>query len=977
MNTNHSSRLLIATVLALCSLGLASAQTAPAQAASQSSSGQASLPSKSAVEPTPADGLTASSQAEVKTLSPFEVNVDSDTGYAARSTLAGSRFRTDLKDVAASISVITADLISDLGANNLEQAMRYSNSAQLDDASAGVDSQQPNGNDYQGGPPRFIVRGLPTNITRNYYTLWIQSDSYNMERIEDSRGPNSVLFGFGAPGGIINVSTKQARTDHAIREATFQGGAYGSYRGTLDVNQVLMPDKLGLRVNAVYDRSNKFQQYAFNRDERYDIAAGYKVTPTIEIRTEFERSLIRENKPRPFLVADGGLLLWRELGSQTYAKPIKTNAALSITQISTKRRWLDYVSNDNSLMENSGMLTTYNPSSADLRTIMDPSVADYSINYGGPGQINNIKQNWFNLTGQKKLGHDTYLEVSYNHQDSDGVNYNPGQTNYKLFADPNQFLKDGKTPNPFVGQMFMETSSNAWERNATSRSSDLGRITVSTDFDFGIWGDYQVAALGEYDSRTERRDGRKEYWQGYPFNTANPQDAANLVRRRTYVTPNDWSTYYINSPVTTGLLHDLKDPVTGKTLSSFWGVYRSSDLQDDPSNQASALVAAQAKYWNGRIVVSGGYRYDKLDILDRTSGQDPATKEWTLAYATANEIEATARNTSFGVVGHVTDNISVFYNQANNQGLGGGNLLININDLNGPPVASPTSKGQGRDMGVFFTLLDGKVSLRLNRYTTKAKDLSNSYSPTGIGPDKVASNILGALYDDGLITRDVMIARTPTANGILFDYDSKGYEVELTANPIKHWRLQANFSYTDMSTTNYGSEIAAWMQHEIAYWRSFNQGSLVTGSGVTIDQAIDYMVNGYNRLVAVAAMGELGLRKYKVNLFTRYDLPAGFYIGGGYRFQSKALAGTDITETIPLYGNSFWRADALLGYTFSKSTLRHLGGYVDNLTIQLNVYNVFDQHDPLITRYQPDDIGALRAVVQPPRSWQLEAKIGF
>src|SRR2546430_11725092 len=50
---------------------------------------------------------TAASSEEEKTieLSPFEIRSTRDTGYAATETLAGTRIRTDLKDVASSISV--------------------------------------------------------------------------------------------------------------------------------------------------------------------------------------------------------------------------------------------------------------------------------------------------------------------------------------------------------------------------------------------------------------------------------------------------------------------------------------------------------------------------------------------------------------------------------------------------------------------------------------------------------------------------------------------------------------------------------------------------------------------------------------------------------------------------------------------------------------------------------------------------------
>jgi outer membrane receptor for ferric coprogen and ferric-rhodotorulic acid len=40
-------------------------------------------------------------------LSPFTVGSDRDAGYAATETLAGTRLRTDLRDVGASLTILT------------------------------------------------------------------------------------------------------------------------------------------------------------------------------------------------------------------------------------------------------------------------------------------------------------------------------------------------------------------------------------------------------------------------------------------------------------------------------------------------------------------------------------------------------------------------------------------------------------------------------------------------------------------------------------------------------------------------------------------------------------------------------------------------------------------------------------------------------------------------------------------------------
>ena len=58
-------------------------------------------------------------------LSPFEVRADEDRGYRATSTVAGTRLRSELKDLAASISVVTRDFIQDVNATDLTTLLVY------------------------------------------------------------------------------------------------------------------------------------------------------------------------------------------------------------------------------------------------------------------------------------------------------------------------------------------------------------------------------------------------------------------------------------------------------------------------------------------------------------------------------------------------------------------------------------------------------------------------------------------------------------------------------------------------------------------------------------------------------------------------------------------------------------------------------------------------------------------------------------
>ena len=53
------------------------------------------------------------SDEEVVLLSPFSVSSEDDRGYQAASTLAGSRVRTDLRDVGGSVSVVSKEFLQD------------------------------------------------------------------------------------------------------------------------------------------------------------------------------------------------------------------------------------------------------------------------------------------------------------------------------------------------------------------------------------------------------------------------------------------------------------------------------------------------------------------------------------------------------------------------------------------------------------------------------------------------------------------------------------------------------------------------------------------------------------------------------------------------------------------------------------------------------------------------------------------------
>lgn len=56
-------------------------------------------------------------------LDPFVVSEDDNVGYSANSTLAGTRINTALRDVGASISIITPEFLNDTASTNIGELL--------------------------------------------------------------------------------------------------------------------------------------------------------------------------------------------------------------------------------------------------------------------------------------------------------------------------------------------------------------------------------------------------------------------------------------------------------------------------------------------------------------------------------------------------------------------------------------------------------------------------------------------------------------------------------------------------------------------------------------------------------------------------------------------------------------------------------------------------------------------------------------
>lgn len=310
MKRSPLSHHLAAPVLALAVLAsVGRAQTAPAATPTSPS---ATAPDAVAAA-TPGDDLSGDQPADqpVK-LDPFTVTSETE-GYQAVDTLAGARVRTRLVDTPSSLTVITPKFLQDVGITNATDLLIYTpdtDVAGVNGTFSGISSRgfgvaQAGESQRLANPPGVNrARGLTAmDNTRNYFVSQIPWDSFNISRVDISRGPNSFLFGVGSPSGISNVSTNEAVfNDKGSVQAHY--GSYGTTREVFDLNKVVIPNQLAVRLDLVNDDTQFQQDPAFNHSKRaygalrYDPKFMATASSHMKIEGNFESGQVRSNNPR-------------------------------------------------------------------------------------------------------------------------------------------------------------------------------------------------------------------------------------------------------------------------------------------------------------------------------------------------------------------------------------------------------------------------------------------------------------------------------------------------------------------------------------------------------------------------------------------------------------------------------------------------------------------------------------------------------
>lgn len=204
-------------------------------------------------------------------------NAQSGVQYKAK-TSGDERHTRPLAETPQNIQVLTSEQIKDSGYTDLREIL---------DAQPGITlGTGENGNAFGD---RYIIRGQEARS--DVFVDGLRDpgmtirESFAIEQLEISKGPNSSFAGRGTAGGAVNAVTKQATMDYDFTRLSTGFGTDKHTRLTLDANQVVN-DVVAVRANALYGYEEVPDRAPAERDRK-----GLALSGLFEINDQLDVTL--------------------------------------------------------------------------------------------------------------------------------------------------------------------------------------------------------------------------------------------------------------------------------------------------------------------------------------------------------------------------------------------------------------------------------------------------------------------------------------------------------------------------------------------------------------------------------------------------------------------------------------------------------------------------------------------------------------
>lgn len=946
-----------------------------------------------------ADNQTArlsSGEESAVVLSPFEVRTDKDVGYVAANSLAGSRMNAALQDTPASISVMTREFLDDIGAVNVTKAMEYATAGGNDIGSGDVGGTT--GNYLIEKDYNFMIRGYrEVQLTRDFFPTTLDGDSFNLDRIDISRGPNSILFGVGGAGGIVNFTPKRAETNRNASELLLRLASWDSTREAIDVNQVLLKERLAVRLNLMNQYAGGYQDFVTDNQKRGALALTWRPTDTTTIRVDTEFGKLHQNRARPWLPFEQ-VSNWRDNGQFYF--PYGTPQYPSTPADNNFTQWSN-LPGGSTLLRTAGYIIGTTPAFTDgplagevvwartsaqggryYRTSFGYGATGFNsafnfpdgslprtLNISGSGAFVEKKYGTIGATIEQKLAPDLYLQAAVNHSNNRQLNRIPmGFASIALALDVTTTVPSFNAdrsynatgpqpgqgtgalnfnvsiPNPYVGSYLAMYHPYYVKSDFVN---DDYRLSLTYHLDLGVAGNHNFLAFASR-SEADREDRSYTERNVDPNRPAGPNSrydsSSNFSVRVSHIDP--FSGSLTERGVPDPWTHPLPSgPIFGDPAHSFTDGWINDDWEKSKSTINTLALAMQSGFLKNSLVTTAGVRRDKLKINNYDGNWDDLGVAMAPTPSSTGVVNESATTYTLGAVYRlpVLKGVSIFANKSTNFQDQPGDVLFGDEGQQSPvgPI-----KGDGRDYGFKFDFLDNRINATLAWFKVDEANVASGFDGNIYNYTSAIWRTIANGGPNGDLTDTHKAGGDDTRAQV-----SKGVELEVTANPTKNWRVTFNITKATNVLSGLDTHVLAYVNAHRTEWQSHSALAYDTGqspgylSNAGGTNTIGALITGLDELIAVDKQQEgqieTNLRQWNANAFTAYHFDSGFLngltVGGGVNYRGPEILGRNPNTHEMFSGHPYYLVNGMLGYDFKWKKV--------NVRVQLNADNLFNNKD--------------------------------
>lgn len=215
------------------------------------------------------------------------VLADEPSQYVEATSYTASKIPIAVDKVPQGIHILPQKIMEQIQTVRLEDGLRYVSGITMETGFGGrTDVYQIRG--FRTGWESIFKNGF-RNSMRTY------RETGNIKQIEALKGPSSVLYGVGDPGGLINIVTKKplARPSYNVQ---FSSNSFGLIRPAVDIGGPLDKERnLRYRVNAVIEDGETYRDFV--KTERYFIAPVLSYDFSDNTSLTLEGEFLKHNQP--------------------------------------------------------------------------------------------------------------------------------------------------------------------------------------------------------------------------------------------------------------------------------------------------------------------------------------------------------------------------------------------------------------------------------------------------------------------------------------------------------------------------------------------------------------------------------------------------------------------------------------------------------------------------------------------------------